>query len=147
MQDHIKNFNNEITRIYGEPATGKTTIALMSTIPLDTAKLFRQVFDQSISGAQSLLPQEFQQLSAAARLQLFEQTYNATLGRIATLSPEIQKVIMISIGLLIFLTMKGTLGFGNWLVLIVGSLIFQILKSAKFYKIETESREKEIIIL
>ena len=32
MQDHIKNFNNEITRIYGEPATGKTTIALMSAV-------------------------------------------------------------------------------------------------------------------
>jgi len=32
MQDHIKNFNNEITMIYGEPATGKTTIALMSAV-------------------------------------------------------------------------------------------------------------------
>ncbi len=123
------------------------TMVIMSSFNLDTPKLARQAFDKTIENAQMFLPIEIQEAPAVLRAQVYEQVFDATVGKLLHLPPEVQKGIVIGIWLLMFLSVRGVLVIADWLILAFGSLLFKILLSAQFFKITLESRDKEIISL
>ncbi len=123
------------------------TIASLSSLSLDAPKLARQFFDKTIVSAEALLPVELRQLPVSVRAQLYEQIFTAIFGWIAGLTPAAQQGIIIGIWALVFLSIKGALVLGNWVVLGVGFLIYEVLRSAQFFTITLESRSKEVIVL
>lgn len=98
----------------------------------------------------SIIPTAVQSAAGVNKLlsvdALTDIIYQSTFHRFVTLPPLYQNLGLAGIGLLVFLTLKGFLFLINYAAAFLGQLIFKILKSAKFFTIETENVPKEVIV-
>jgi len=84
---------------------------------------------------------------AAQADQIIDILYKATIGRLLTLSKNMQTLILLGVGLLLFLTVKGLLFIVNWVVLLIVYIAMKVLQATGFYKISLENRSKEVVVL
>lgn len=73
--------------------------------------------------------------------------YKATLGKILNYSPLVRNLILIAAGLIIFLLLKFVLIFVNWLAVLLAFGIYQLLLNLKFFEIQLQQIDKEVIVI
>lgn len=123
------------------------TAAALPSYNFQNPRLARDFFDKTVIIAESFLPGQFNNLAPTDRAKIYQQLFDLTLGRLYTLPAQIQKLIIIGIAILVFLTVKGALVFVGWATTGIAFLFYQALRKLKFFSIELESRSKEIIKL
>lgn len=123
------------------------TLVSLPAFNLQDPKSARQFFDKTLESAQAFLPAQIQDLSPSARAQINQQLFDTTVGRLLVLPKPFQKLIIIGIAILVFLSVKSVFWIGQWLVLGLAFVAYEVLRSAQFFTIKLESRSKEIITL
>lgn len=73
--------------------------------------------------------------------------YKASIGRMLTLTPLLQNLILIVLGLIFFLFIKFLLLFVDWGATLLGYGFYALLKTFGFFKIELQNVPKRVIIL
>ncbi|MDO8466638.1 MAG: hypothetical protein Q7S83_00670 [bacterium] len=73
--------------------------------------------------------------------------YKATLGKILNYSPLVRNLILVAAGFIIFLLLKFILIFVNWLAIALAYGIYSLLLSLKFFEIQLQSIDKEVIVI
>ncbi len=73
--------------------------------------------------------------------------YKSTIGKILNYSPLVRNLILVAAGLLIFLLLKFFLIFANWLGVLLAFVIYNALLKIKFFEIQLQSINKEVIVI
>lgn len=73
--------------------------------------------------------------------------YKATLGKILNYSPLVRNLILVAAGFIIFLLLRFILIFVNWIAIALAFVIYRLLLSLKFFEIQLQSIDKEVIII
>lgn len=118
----------------------------------DVSSYLENVVNHSVEIAQSFLPEEFQEnvpagQQAELKSQVAQQLYDLTVGRLEGLPRTQQNLILVGAGVVAFFTIRGLLVLANWILIWAGFALFQLLRAFQFFRIELESRSKEVIKL
>ncbi len=73
--------------------------------------------------------------------------YKATVGKVVTLSPAMQTVVLSGFGVLFFFFLKFLLFFVDWAAVLVGYGLYSLLKTFEFFRIEMHDVPKRVIVL
>lgn len=86
-------------------------------------------------------------LAVGAKDSFLDISYQVTLGRIADFPPLVQNLLLAVAGIVIFLLMKFLLIFTNWIAVLFGGVLYRMLWSFEFFKVELHSVGKHVILL
>lgn len=78
---------------------------------------------------------------------ILDIAYKGTVAKLLKLSPTLQILSLIGVGLFAFFVIKFFLIFINWIAIIISFGIYQILWNARFFRVSLESKTKKVITL
>lgn len=78
---------------------------------------------------------------------IVDVTYKATIAKLLKLTPFMRNLILAGAGLVSFFTLKFLLIFIDWLAILVGFGIYNLLWGAEFFKVELQSKTQKVIVL
>lgn len=78
---------------------------------------------------------------------IVDVTYKATIAKLLQLTPLMRNLILAGAGLVSFFTLKFLLTFIDWLAMLVGFGIYNLLWGAEFFKVELQSKTQKVIVL
>jgi len=78
---------------------------------------------------------------------LADTIYNIASNKLSDLSPQMKTAIWIVVGILLYLSVRFILYIIGWLSVLVAFALFHLLMIFHFFRVTTESRDKEMITL
>lgn len=104
------------------------------------------VISEAVAGLKTSI-REATGINISGEERVGDALYDISIARLLDLPSAVKTLALISLGLLIFLFLKGLALILNWVIIILAFLIFQMLLALNFLHIGLESQNKEIIVV